>query len=258
MNCKEFARRAIPGTPSEGEALEHLKTCAACSRLEELLGSGSTEAVMSPDRLKAIRQMVTSDLSPVRAMASHWVLAAWFAGVAVLVLLLGAVTLRTRGLSAIGPAQAVAVFSIAAAAILLAADQMVRLMTPGSLLRVRPGTLAVAIIVTLTSAVATLFPHLAMDRFLATGFLCLSIGTSFATVGLLLANSILRKGSALDRTATGIGAGLFAGAAAFAVQEIYCPYTHLWHVLGFHVPTIGIAIAIGVVWGTRRLGRNAL
>lgn len=257
MNCKQFARVAMPGTPSGGEALEHLKKCVLCSRLEELLGAWSSEAAMSPDRLNAIRQMVASDLAPVRAMASHWALAAWFAGAAALVLLLGVVTLRTRGLSAIGPVQAVAVLSIAGAAILLAADLLVRLMTPGSLLRWRPGTLAVVIVVALASAVATLFPYLAMDRFLATGFLCLAIGASFAVLGLLLANSIMRKGAVLDRTATGIGAGLFAGAAAFAVQEIYCPYIHLWHVLGFHVTTIGIAIAIGVVWGMRRPGGKA-
>jgi hypothetical protein len=119
---------------------------------------------------------------------------------------------------------------------------------PGSLHRIRPQFLSLAVILLLALATVLLFPFQHERNFWAASWWCIGAGTKFGALAAVPLWLVSRRGAVLSPITTSLAGGLFAGLVGTAVLEIHCPILDAWHILFAHlgVPILFTALAIGV------------
>ena len=253
MNCNDV-NEALDVAPSAGtcnlEIRKHLDRCSRCRKLVAALGSPKSEAFLSTSILQQIESRILSDLRPVRRTRKERLLVA---------LALIFVCSVAFGVSRIG-AYALAVMSPLQAAVMLAAVGVGAALTtyslgsqimPGSLHRIRPQILPLAVILSLALATVLLFQFQHERNFWAASWWCIRAGTKFGALAAVPLWLVSRRGAVLSPITTSLAGGLFAGLVGTAVLEIHCPILDAWHILFAHlgVPILftALAIAAGLV-----------
>jgi hypothetical protein len=112
-------------------------------------------------------------------------------------------------------------------------------MIPGSPHRISPRLLPIAITISLTIVIATLFQFQHERNFWASAWACIRAGIPIGAVAALPFWLLLRRGAILSHILTGTATGLFAGLVGTSVLEIHCPNLGAWHILVSH---LGVAI----------------
>jgi hypothetical protein len=154
-------------------------------------------------------------------------------------------------LAAMSPLQAAVMLAMVCGGVALAAYSLVSQIIPGSLHRIRPHILPLAVILSLALATGVLFQFQHERNFWATSWRCIGTGAKFGALAAVPVWLVARRGAVLSPITTNLACGLFAGLVGTAVQEIHCPILDAWHILFAHlgVPILFsvLAIAAGLV-----------
>lgn len=246
MSCREYVRLCAEGRSGEHAARAHADACPSCARLTTGLETPATEV-----RTDAALEHILGDLTPVRPISAPAVLALQIAGLAVVVIGLAAALKGTGGWRALDPAQAAVIFSIGAIGLFGAALVSGRLMIPGTAVPFRPGVLALAVVPALVAAVGALLPHAQTGRTWSAGPACLALACVLAGLTFWLVRRVMKQGAVTAPGAAGLSSGILAGMTGFLAQEVYCPITDAIHTSVFHLATILLLIAAGILLAQR-------
>ena len=117
---------------------------------------------------------------------------------------------------------------------------------PGSLHRIRPQILPLAVILSLALATVLMFQFQHERNFWAASWSCIRAGTAFGALAAVPLWLVSRRGAVLSPITTRLAGGLFAGLVGTAVLEIHCPILDAWHILFAHlgVPVLFMVLAI--------------
>jgi hypothetical protein len=248
MNCNDVNEAldiaASAGT-SNPEIRKHLDHCSRCRKLVAALGSPQSEAFLSTTRLQQIESRLLSDLRPVHRTRKERLLTAlaliFLCGVAFGVSRIGAFALAVMS-----PLQAGMMLVAVGGGAALTGYSLIGQIMPGSLHRIRPHMVPVAVILTLSLLTVVLFQFQHERNFWAASWWCIRAGTKFGALAAVPLWLVARGGALLSPITTSLAAGLFAGLVGTAVLEIHCPILDAWHILFAHlgVPILFMALAI--------------
>jgi predicted anti-sigma-YlaC factor YlaD len=248
MNCDDIDKAldigAISGSPSH-QVNEHLNRCARCRKLVTALSLPRSQDSLPATTLQQIEIQLLSDLRPVRRTKKEYLLAAlaviFFGCVAFGVSRVGAFALGVMS-----PLQAAVMLAAVPIGAVLAADSLVNQIMPGSLHRIVPGVLPLAVTISLAIATVVLFHFQHEQHFWAASWWCIRTGTKFGALAAPPLWFVLRRGAVLSPTMTGLASGLFAGLLGTMVLEIHCPILDAWHILFAHLGVLVILTTIGL------------
>src|SRR5260370_19735777 len=147
------------------------------------------------------------------------------------------------------PLQTAAILSALAISTGLLAYSLVHQMVPGSLHRIPPRLLPVAITISLTIAIAMLFQFQHERNFWGSAWACIRAGTPIGVLAAIPFWMVLRRGAILSPGMTGAVTGLFAGLVGTSVLEIHCPNLNGWHILVSHLGVAILCALAGLVIG---------
>jgi len=221
------------------QAEEHLLACVGCQELVRAVNLATGAELPPPELLHQLRQALAADLRPVRPLSPRRYFFAAFVATFVVTVALGVYLLGDFGIPVMTLAQSVAILGALAASAGLLAWSMVQQMGPGSLHRLPPALLPVAILACLTLVMATFFPVEDEGSFWTQGWVCLRAGTPFGLLAAIPFWFLLRRGGILSRRVAGASTGLLAGLVGTSALEIHCPILGLSHILTWH---LGVAI----------------
>jgi hypothetical protein len=253
MNCNDINEvldiAAIGGT-SNPEIREHLETCARCRKLVAALGQPKSEGLTSTNRLQQIEGRLLSDLRPVHRTRKEGLLAA-LALIFLCAVAFGVTRMGAFALAVMTPLQAAVMLAAVCGGAALTAYSLVSQIMPGSLHRIRPHILPIAVILSLALATVVLFQFEHERNFWPASLWCIRAGTKFGALAAVPLWLVARRGAVLSPITTSLAGGLFAGLVGTAVLEIHCPILDAWHILFAHlgVPILftALAIAAGLV-----------
>lgn len=254
MNCNDV-NEALDVAPRAGtsnpEIREHLDRCSRCRKLVAALGSPKSEAFLSSGTIQQqIERRLLSDLQPVHRTRKERLLTA-LALIFVCSVAFGVSRVGAFALAAMSPLQAVVMLAAVGCGAALTAYSLVSQIMPGSLHRIRPQILPLAVILTLALLTVVLFQFQHERNFWTESWWCIRAGTKFGALTAVPLWLVARRGAVLSPITTSLAAGLFAGLVGTAVLEIHCPILDAWHILFAHlgVPILftASAIAAGLV-----------
>jgi hypothetical protein len=262
VNCREIdevlseqltVSRLIP------EAQQHLKDCPRCQELLRTLTQRYPLDAPSTAVLEQIERSMTTDLRPVRPMASPRHFAAAFAGIVVAGLIAGAYVGGTLGLNAMSSLQAWIMFGGLTIATGVLIQSLVSHLAPGARHLFPPKLIPAAVLLALAAIICAFFTFQYEPHFLERGWSCLRVGTPIALLSVIPFWLLLRRGALLSPTVTGTATGLLAGLVGTSVLEVHCPNFDAWHRLVSHlgVATIGALAGLAVGFVFEVAGRNA-
>lgn len=260
MSCRQIDEfltsrpGGAPGSIPPGVA-EHLQLCQACRRLVECVQSGASARQVPRGLQNEIEAALVKSLQPVRPLPSARVLAAAFAVVYALVLVVGASVKGIHSVHVQSAGQFFTIGLILAAGSALLASSLSRQLTPGALYRIPPRLLVFSILMALSSGFVLLFPCRPDPTFWSWGWSCFRYGslwTILTAIGLWL---LVRRGAILSPVLTGATAGLLAGFTGAAIIHLGClnvtaPHLAIWHAA---VPAAGAlaGFLLGTAWERR-------
>ena len=130
-------------------------------------------------------------------------------------------------------------------------------MVPGSLHRISPRLLPIAILMSLMVAIAALFQFQCDADFWPGAWVCLRAGTPIGFLSAAAFWLVLRRGAILSPTMTGAAAGLLSGLLGTIVLELHCPNLDALHVLISHLGAAILCSIAGFTLGLRAERRSA-
>jgi hypothetical protein len=248
MNCKDVARTLSEEARLPLHAQVHVRSCDRCQELVRSLDSWLPEVLPTPAALRQIAEGMVTNLRPVRPVAPRYFFGA-FVGVFVSVVALGVYRMGAFAIAVMTPLQTTSILSALAISTGLLAYSLVHQMVPGSRHRIAPRLLPVAIMTSLTIAIAVLFQFQHERNFWGHAWACIRAGTPIAVVAAAPFWLVLRRGAILSPSMTGAATGLLAGLVGASVLEIHCPNLDAWHILVSHVGVAILCALAGLVIG---------
>jgi hypothetical protein len=228
---------------------------------EELRGLLAEGTQVPPDekRLAEIRALLTSRLTPVRALPSNpFLITVSLAGF-VLICLLATMYGGHGGWHVLSPFQSIVYFGVFLSLAILFSIAIVEQVIPGAPRRVRPGWLLAGAALLLAVLAPVLFERFSVDRFVERGIHCLEFGTVCATIGGALGFLLIRKGFLTTPLQAAVLTGCFAGLAGVTALAFVCPQLNAPHILVWHFGTMAVGTAAGALIGLVvewRMARN--
>jgi len=206
----------------------------------------------SADTLSQIERRIVADLQVVRPlMPASYVVA--FAAIFASLLVIAVYSL---GAKVISPLQTSAMLGATAIGTGLLIYSLVPQMVPGSLHRISPRLLPIAILASLMVAVAAVFQFQRDADFWPRAWVCLRAGTPIGFLAAVPFWLVLRRGAILSPTVTGTAAGLLSGLVGTTLLEIHCPNLDALHILVSHLGAAILCSVAGFTLGLRAERRS--
>jgi len=218
--------------------------------LARALAEARQPAPSPAEQWKPIETAILADLKPVKPLAPAGVRFFALMSIVAVVAAAGGAVLGIAGWQALTLLQRSAVFTALAIGAGLLAFSVGRQIVPGSKLLLPPYWLVLAIGGVMAGVFASLFQPHQEPTFLATGLVCLRIGTGCAMAAALLVWLELRRGAILNPMFTGATAGALAGLGGLAVLEIFCPNPNEYHILVWHLGALLASVLGGIAIGS--------
>jgi hypothetical protein len=249
MDCRDVDRALIESerpvtAPLSAQAQEHLVSCERCQQLVRALEASDGAEGPSPVLLHQLERSLTEDLRPVRPLAPQRYYLAAFAAIYVLIVAFGVYRMGAIAISVMSTLQAIATLCALAASAGVLTYSLVQQMVPGSRHRIPPHYIPAAVMISLVSVMAGIFPFQHEQSFWRQGWSCLRAGVPFGLLAALPFWLLLRRGAILTPRIAGPAAGLLAGLVGTSALEIHCPILDAWHILTWH---LGVALLGAVV-----------
>jgi hypothetical protein len=248
MNCDDIDKALVEGVIAS-PARQHLDKCKRCRELVATLSLPVAEVSPSPATLRLIERGLAADFRPVRPIAAKPYLLAALIAIFVCVVALGVYRIGAFALAAMSPLQAIVIFGALAISAGLLGYSLVNQMVPGSLHRIPPAVLPLAIIVSLAMAILLLFQFQHERNFWAKSWWCIRAGTPIGALAAVPLWFVLRRGAVLSPSMTGLASGLFAGLVGTTALEIHCPILDASHILISHLGVAALGAMTGLVFG---------
>ena len=152
MNCSDvelaLIEHEIPGGARlPAQVQEHAVSCKRCGEFMRALHPSILPDAPAPKILRRLEDTLTAGLSPVRPLAPARYLFTAFAVIFILIVAAGVYRLGASGISAMSPAQSIAILCTLSASAGLVVYSLVHQMTPGSRHRISPKRLPVAVVI---------------------------------------------------------------------------------------------------------------
>jgi hypothetical protein len=242
-----------------GEHRAHLEACESCRRLAAVADSAGSQAAIEPlpESLRDMERILTANLRPVRRMAAKRHLVAFLVAIFVFFAGLGVLRLGWRGLTVMTPFQASMMLGALSVGAALLAWSLATQMSPGSLHRLSPASLPVAVTIGLAILTAAIFHFEHEHQFWMRSWQCIRNGAPFSLLAAIPIWFVLRRGAFLSPSVIGPGAGLFAGLAGALAIQIRCQNLEAAHILVSHLGMAALASVLGWILGVvvERAGR---
>jgi hypothetical protein len=217
--------------------------------IDELLNRVQVPQGPKAETLGRIAESIAGSLRPVRRLPPRWMLAMGVVLMCAVVSLAGAAGLGFYGIAKMSVLERVAVFSVLASLVLLAASELVSAMVPASRRRFSSGGLLTVAGLCLAVVLAACFRNYQTTHFLHAGLVCLAIGLLHSIPAGLLSWLVLRRGFAVDAVSAGLAAGTLAGLAGMGMLELHCPNFQTAHVLVWHLGVLLVSGGLGAMCG---------
>jgi hypothetical protein len=201
------------------------------------------------ETLDRIAGSIAGSIRPVRPMPPRWMLSGEVALICATVALAGAGGLGFYGIAKMTFLERIFVFSVLGLMVLVAANELVSAMIPGSRRRFSSGGLLTIAGLGLGTVLALCFRDYQTTGFIHAGLVCLTIGLLHAISAGLLGWLVLRRGFAVDAVSAGLAAGTFAGLSGVAMLELHCANFQAAHVLVWHVGVLLVSAGLGGLCG---------
>jgi hypothetical protein len=185
-----------------------------------------------------IAESIAGSMRPVRPLPPRWVLA-------------GAAVMGFQGIAKMNILERSAVFSALGILVLVAANELVSAMIPGSRRRISSGRLLAVTGLCLAAVLSICFRDYQTTHFVHEGLVCLGIGLVHAIAAGSLSWLVLRRGFAVDAVSAGLAAGTLAGLAGIGMLELHCSNLQTSHVLVWHVGVLMVSAGLGALCGWR-------
>ena len=252
MNCNDIDRalvEGIIGLLALPEAQQHFDNCKRCRELVGTLSMPVAEALPSPAKLRLIEHTLVADLRPVRPIAAKPCLLATLVAIFVCVVALGVYRIGAFALAVMSPLQTIVILGALAISAGLLGYSLANQIVPGSLHRIPPTVLPVAIVVSLAIAIVLLFQFQHERNFWPKSWWCIRAGMPIGALAAVPLWLVLRRGAVLSPSITGLASGLFAGLVGATALEIHCPILDGWHILLAHLGVAALGAMTGLVLG---------
>jgi hypothetical protein len=251
MKCNDIDKALDEGliAAPPPEAQEHLNNCARCRDLVAALSLPVSEASPSSANLRLIESGLVADLRPVRPLAAKEYFLIALAVIFLGVVALGVYRIGAFALAVMSALQASVILGALAISAALLAYSLVNQMVPGSLHRIPPIVLPLAITLSLALAMVVLFQFQHQRNFWANSWGCIRAGTPLGALAAVPLWFLLRRGAVLSPSITGLATGLFAGLVGTTVLEIHCPILDASHILLAHLGVAVLCALGGLVLG---------
>lgn len=230
------------------EMARHMETCAECRAMANLVGDVRI-AGPSEETLSDINAALLADLKPVAPIAPASVFRILFAVIIAAMVAAGAWWLGPGGWNVQSATQKSVVFLPLIGCALLLTVAIPRQMVPGSWSGTTPAAWSAGLIAVLACGVWLAFVRHPEAAFVGTGLVCLSTGLLFAAFAGIPLCLVLARGAVLAPRVTGAITGGFAGLVGLAVLEVHCSNLNGLHILVWHLATVSISIAGGLLIG---------
>jgi hypothetical protein len=234
------------------DAQEHLRSCKQCQEIVHALNAPVPSGEPSPVTLGQIEQRLIADLRVVRPVMTASNVFVAFGAIFISVVSIAVYRLGALAITVMSPLQTSAMLAATAINTGLLINSLIHQMVPGSLHRISPRLLPVAILISLMVAIAVLFQFQHDPDFWSRAWECLRAGTPIGFLAAVPFWLMLRRGAILSPTMTGAATGLLSGLVGTSVLEIHCPNLDAWHILVSH---LGVAVLCSMAGLT--LGRGA-
>jgi hypothetical protein len=209
------------------------------------------------ETLGRIAESIARSMRPVHPLPPRWVLAGGAALVCVVVAVAGAAVMGFQGIAKMSMLERSAVFSALGILVLVAANELVSAMIPGSRRRISSGRLLAVTGLCLAAVLSMCFRDYQTTHFVHAGLVCLGIGLVHAIAAGLLSWLLLRRGFAVDAVSAGLAAGTLAGLAGIGMLELHCSNFQTAHVLVWHVGVLLVSAGLGGLCGWRSSSASA-
>src|SRR5260370_25750681 len=203
MNCKDLGMALSEGCRLPLQAQDHLRICNRCQELVRLLNSSIPLDSPSPATLRQMAEGMATNLRPVRPVAPAPYFFGAFVGIFVSIAAVGVYRMGAFGIRVMTPLQTAAILSALAISTGLLAYSLAHQMAPGSLHRIRPRLLSVAITISLTIAIIVLFQFQHERNFWRNAWGCIRAGTPIGALAAVPFWLVLRRGATLSPVLTG-------------------------------------------------------
>ncbi|MCU1233100.1 MAG: hypothetical protein JWP63_1067 [Candidatus Solibacter sp.] len=210
----------------------------------------------SADALSQIERRIVADLQVVRPVmpAGNIVL---FAAIFASLLFIAVYSLGAFAITVMSPLQTSTMLGTTAIGTGLLIYSLIHQMVPGSLHRVSPSLLPIAILMSMMGVIAALFQFQPDADFWPRAWVCLRAGTPIGFLAGVPFWLVLRRGAILSPTVTGTAAGLLSGLLGTSVLEIHCPNLDALHILVSHLGAAILCSIAGFTLGLRAERRSA-
>jgi hypothetical protein len=199
------------------------------------------------DRLKQIETAVMADLKAVRPLAPDGAYLAGFAGIFLVVCIVGCYIVGQYGWHALSELQKVAVFVPLAATTALLAFSVVRQMRPAAKHARSSALISAGLFIVLLLIMMVIFQPARESAFVRHGLACFRTGMAFAIPTSFFFALLLLRGATLSPLLTGATAGGLAGLVGLVVLEIHCPNLNVYHIVVWHVSVTFVCLAAGLI-----------
>jgi len=234
-----------------GEHRAHLEGCESCRRLAAVAAAPNPEAETAPrpESLRNIERALTADLRPVRRIGARQHFVVSLLAVFVLFAGLGVLRLGWRGLTVVSPFQACVMLGALVIGGALLAWSLADQIAPGSLHRLSPASLPVAVTIAIAILTAGSFRFEHEQQFWMRSWQCIRLAAPFSLMAAIPTWFLLRRGAFLSPRTIGFGAGLFTGLAGALAIQIRCQDINAAHILVSHVGMAALFAVLGWILG---------
>ena len=228
------------------EVARHLRECSRCFRLYQFCASAPVAVAVHPGVLHSVRERLIPMLEPVSQAPGHWMQAFRLMAIAAIVAL-GAllIVVGTEVPIAYRPGSV----TVLLGAVLVTANSLGRLTTPGTYRAVTPATVVAIVLGSLTVAVAAVFPWGGDTGVHLGGGACLAEGLLVAIPAAVAFAFLARRGAIFSAVAVYATIGLLAGLTGHLTVTLSCPIGDAEHRLVWHVAIPVVTAMTGVLVG---------
>ncbi len=242
MTCRDFDL-FLSGDNLPPAARKHWQQCAACRILHASIRSENVPGELQDQ----ITNRILADLQPVSSLPARAVLTMQLMMLAVIAIAVGVWYYGLAGWAERSRGQMAVMFSLLGTAVLVASDQLTRMMIPGAKVMMQPWIAIGLPLTTLQIAVFLLFPYESDPDFFSTGLHCWIVGMVCAGLTAPLVVWVMRRGAGVSRIWQGATAGLLCGLAGAAVLEFACPFLERTHITSWHLGAVLTSALTGVI-----------
>lgn len=255
MNCRDIIRILAAGRELDAAAREHVSSCPRCTALLQATAFAGEAALLPDATLDRFTGTLTTDLRPVQPIKPAWY-GLVFLGFAILAITIGVLLLGTRGWRLSTHLQEWWIISGLAVLAATVPAALVRLMVPGSLLRIRLRDFLGLMVCWFALAAPIVYPVRMYPAFAKSAIACLLIGLAFAAAVAVCTWMTLRRGCVTSRSLAAVAAGALGGSSSLALQVIYCPHLDTGHFAIAHFGSFLLGIVLGALPLYRLRGKS--